>query len=383
MPYGKFDNNQQFIPAASYYGDFATNGWESGLMEYMGYSSLGISIRATQKLTIKLRTYATQNDSHSKLVFEKTIDADTNYFKRFSCEGLFFNIEVLNVDAIAGELYLATLGSVTNQYAAATLLNSTIDIDTNTSLVRMANNFNTDMVRGLHNEFTKVNIQAILNQSNPNTNRTLGTQDYQFDVNSSDDLYIYHPNSADDSAGIGARTVRIIYVDASDTIQSLDYTITGGGGSNFPLNVAGKMVHRAFVLTTGSNNANVGQITITNSTQSVIYASIEPDENTSHVGLYLVPTERELIIADVNIVATGMSGILRINERNYANSIKYSIGDFPIDSKAHNYSYNINGAIPAGNAIQIDFLPTAGAPAVQTVINVMVNGILAPLKDNY
>lgn len=383
MPFGKFDNNQQFIPAASFYGVFDTNGYESNLMEYMGYSSLGVSLRATKNCTLKLFSYATQDPSHSKLLFEKNITANTNYFKRFSSEGLMFSIEVLNTEGSNGELYLATLGSTSNQYAAATLLNSSIDIDTNTSLVRVANNFNTDMVRGLHDEFTKVNIQAILNQSNPNTNRTLGTQDYQFDVDASTDLYIYHPNANDDSAGTGARSVRIIYVDSNDTIQSLDHTITGGGGVTHSLGVSGKMVHRAFVLTAGSTHSNTGQITITNSTQTVIFASIEPEENTSHVGLYLVPTDRELIISDVNIVATGMNGILRINERDYANSIKYSIGDFPIDSKAHNYTYNINGAIPAGNAIQIDFLPDSGAAAVQTIINVMVNGILSPLKDSY
>ena len=106
-------------------------------------------------------------------------------------------------------------------------------------------------------------------------------------------------------------------------------------------------------------------------------------ENTSHVGLYLVPSNSELIVSDVNIVATGMSGMLRINERDYTNSQLYSVGDFPIDSKAHNYTYNINGIFPAGNAVQIDFIPDAGAPTVKTIINVMVNGILSPIKNSF
>ena len=78
-----------------------------------------------------------------------------------------------------------------------------------------------------------------------------------------------------------------------------------------------------------------------------------------------------------------MSGILRVNERDYTNSQLYSIGDFPVDSKAHNYTYNINGIIPTNNAVQIDFIPDGGAAAVQTIINVMVNGILCPLKNAY
>jgi hypothetical protein len=383
MPFNSYSNTQQFIPAASHLGTFPIVGYQSGLMDYLPYSSLSISVRSDQAVTLKLFSYADSVEANGKIVFSKVIPADTNYFKRFSIQGVYFSVEVQNNDGIEGNLSLATLGSNTNQYDSATLLNSIIDIDTNTSLTRVANDFNTDMVRGLHDEFTKVNIQAILNQSNPNTTRTLGCQDYQFNVDTADALYIYHPNANDDSAGTGARSVRIIYVDAFNEIQTLDYTLTGGGGSNFPLFVNGKMVHRAFVLTSGSDNANAGQITITNSTQSVIYASIEPTENTSHVGLYFVPDGRELIISTVNIVATGMSGILRVNERDYTNSQLYSIGDFPVDSKAHNYTYNINGIIPTNNAVQIDFIPDSGAAAVQTIINVMVNGILCPLKNAY
>tara|TARA_R110000772_G_scaffold105087_2_gene206686 strand:+ start:619 stop:1770 length:1152 start_codon:yes stop_codon:yes gene_type:complete len=383
MPLNTYSNSQQFIPAASFYGVFPSTGFQTHLMDYMPYSSLSVSLRCDKAVTISLYSYPDQNETHGKLVFQKTLTADTNYFKRFSIEGMFFSLTVTNNDAVEGELYLATLGSNTNQYDSATLLNSTIDIDTNTNLTRVANNFNTDMVRGLHDSFTKVNIQAILNQSAPSTTRTLGCQDYQFNVSTSDNLYIFHPNANDDSTGTGARTVRIIYVDGADTIQSLDYTITGGGGSVFSLGISGKMVHRAFVLTSGSSNANVGQITITNVSSTVIYASIEPTENTSHVGLYLVPSNSELIVSDVNIVATGMSGMLRINERDYTNSQLYSVGDFPIDTKAHNYTYNINGIFPAGNAVQIDFIPDAGTPTVKTLINVMVNGILSPIKNAF
>lgn len=382
MPFNSYTNTQQFIPAASHLGTFPTVGFQSGLMDYLPYSSLSISLRCDKAVTLKLYAYADSNSGNAKLVFSKVITANTNYFKRFSIQGVYFSIEVQNNDALEGSLSLATLGSNTNQYDSATLLNSSIDIDTNTSLTRVANDFNTDMVRGLHDEFTKVNIQAILNQSNPNTTRTLGCQDYQFDVDTAQDLYIYHPNANDVSGGTGANSIRIEYVDASNDLQTLDYSLTGAPGL-YDTGVNCKMVHRAFVLTSGTSHSNTGQITMTNSTQSIIFASIEATENTSHVGLYFVPDNKELIISTVNIVATGMSGILRVNERDYTNSQLYSIGDFPVDSKAHNYTYNINGIIPTNNAVQIDFIPDGGAAAVQTIINVMVNGILCPLKNAY
>ena len=78
-----------------------------------------------------------------------------------------------------------------------------------------------------------------------------------------------------------------------------------------------------------------------------------------------------------------MSGILRINELDYTNSQLYSIGDFPVDTKPNNYTYDINGLIPTGNGIQIDFIPDAGTPSVKTIINVMVNGVLSPIKSSF
>ena len=238
------------------------------------------------------------------------------------------------------------------------------------------------MVRGLHDDFTKVNIQAILNQSNPSTRRTLGLQDYEFNINSATALYLYHPNANDVSGGTGARSIRIVYVDSADTIQSLDFSLPAVAGLT-AVGVNAKMVHRAFVLTAGSNNGNVGQLTLTDVGQTDIFSSIEAGENTSHNGTYLVPTNHELVISNIDIVGTGMNGILRIMERDYTNKILYSIGDFPIDSKAHNYSYNINGLISAGRAVQIDFIPDAGTPSLQTIINVMVNGVLSPIKNSF
>lgn len=382
MPFNNSTVSQQFIPSASIVGVFPTVGWQSHLTDYLPYSSLSISMRTDKNSTIKLYSYPDKIDAHGKLVFQKTLSADTNFFKRFSIEGVYFSIEILNNDGVDGTIRLATLGSNLNQFDSATLLNSTIDIDTNTSLVRVANDFNTDMVRGLHDSFTKVNIQAILNQSAPTTTRTLGCQDYQFNIDTDEELHVYHPNANDVAGGTGALSIRVIYVDENDTIQETDYTFTGTPGL-YSLGVQAKMVHRAYVLTTGSSNSNTGQLTLTNSSQTVIFASIEPTENTSHVGLYLVPSNNELIISTVNIVATGMNGLLRIAERDYANSQLYSIGDFPIDSKSHNYTYNINGIIPSGNAVQIDFIPDAGAPTLKTIINVMANGILSPLKNAF
>lgn len=374
-----------FIPEASYNGTFPTQGYASSPHPQMYSSTINVNLLCDKDIKFNIFSHASLEDTTGRLVFQKAILANSQYFKRFAVVGMYFSFDITNESSplTAGNLTLSTSLSEQNQFASQTLLNSSIQIDADTSLVRVGNDFMTDMIRGIHTDFTKVNIQAILNQSAPTTTRTLGCQAYQFNESASADLYIYAPNGNDVPGGTGALTVRVIYVDANDKIQTLDYTLVSPAGSVYPLGVSGKMVHRAFVLTTGTSNSNTGQITITNATQTVIYASIEPTENTSHVGLYLVPTASQLMITTVNIVATGMNGVLRINERDYTNSQLYSIGDFRIDSKSHNYTYNINGKIEAGNAVQIDFIPDAGTPTVQTLINVMVNGILSPLINTF
>lgn len=387
-----FENKNEYISidAASIDNSaLPSTGFVSDIIPYQGYSTLNIQVNSNKNTTLKVRTFHTNQDTAAgvaptgKLVFEHEIAADNNYFRRFAVVGAYFQIEIVNRDGVAGTIHLYTGVSVSAQFAAETLLNTQVDIDNNVNLVRNANNWNVDMVRTIHTDFTKVNIKGLLSNSNPNTTRTIGLQDYNFIVETADDLYIYHPNANDDSAGTGARSVRIQYVDENDALASLDHTITGGGGTTHSLGVRGKAVHRVFVLTTGSGKANAGQITITNQFQTVIYNDIVAGDNTSQGAIFLTPATRQLVLQDVNIAATGMSGKVRVIERDYANGINYSLGDFKINSNYQQLTYTLNTLIPAGNMVLVNYIPDAGAAAVDTLINVNINGVLAPLVDTY
>ena len=90
-----------------------------------------------------------------------------------------------------------------------------------------------------------------------------------------------------------------------------------------------------------------------------------------------------MVLQDVNIAATGMSGKIRVIERDYANGINYSLGDFKINSNYQQLTYTLNTLVPAGNMILVNYIPDGGAAAVDTLINVNINGVLAPLVDNF
>lgn len=196
-----FENKNEYISIDAASIDNSTlpsTGFLSDIIPYQGYSTLNIQLNSSKNITLKIRTFHTQQDSPAgvaptgKLVFEHEIAADENYFKRFAVRGAYFQIEIVNRDGVDGTIHLYTGVSVSAQFAAETLLNSQVGIDADVNLVRNANDWNVDMVRGIHTEFTKVNIKGLLESSNPNTTRTVGLQDYNFVVDAADDLYIYH-----------------------------------------------------------------------------------------------------------------------------------------------------------------------------------------------
>jgi hypothetical protein len=375
-PYG-------YNPQASFTGTFPSIGYESELTWVGNSSVIDITCKATVATTINIYQSPTQSDNDRKTIFSKTLDANEYFYKRFALKGLFYAVEVLNTNAVVGKLSLITAGVLHSQFAASTFLNSRISIDADTTLYRTGNDWNVDMVRGIHEDFTKVNIKGLLEDANPNTTRTIGLQNYNFVVDTATDLYILHPNANDDSAGTGARTVRIIYLDENDTIQTLEYTITGGGGSAFSLGVQGKAVHRVIVLTTGSLKENAGQITITNVSQTAIFATVSAGTNVSQSAIYLVPANQQLMLQDINIAGTGMSGKIRIIERNFASGINYSIGDFKINSVYQQLTYTINALITAGTVVMVNYIPDTTASALDTLINVNINGVLCPLVSNF
>ena len=165
-------------------------------------------------------------------------------------------------------------------------------------------------------------------------------------------------------------------------MASLDFNLPGAPGLT-NLNVQGYMVHRVFATSFGTDRKNQDQITITNSTQTITFNRIDAEENTSHGAVYLVPDNQELVVSTIDITAHGQEGLIRLNEYDYEQGVRYSIGNFEVDSQRANYQYNVNGLIPARNGIVIDFIPKAGSPVLATFINVMANGVLCPIPDTF
>ena len=380
----------KFLPEASYIGTITSaDGYLSNCLPQMNYSTLNVNVSCTGSITLQIFSFPKYENTTSgyatgKLVFEKTIAADSHYFKRFAIYGMYSQVKILNTSGGDAELTLSSALSKDAQFSSQTLLNSLIGVDADTSLIRVANNWNNDMVRNLHQDFQKVNIQGILDLATPGSDQTIGLNTYKFDAFGvgATALYLNHASTNDVSGGTGARSITIEYVDASSNLATLDFNMPAAAGLT-DLGITGFMVHRVFTTSFGTDRKNDGELRVQNAGGTITFNTILAGENTSHGACYLVPANRQLVISTLDINAQGQEGIIKIFEYDYNQGVRYSLGNFQVDSQKSAYSYNINGLVDAGKGILVDYIPKVGSPVLATFINVMANGILCPTPDTF
>jgi hypothetical protein len=104
----------------------------------------------------------------------------------------------------------------------------------------------------------------------------------------SETLELFSSSAADTAAGTGARTVRLVGLDADGRAQFENVTLNGTTPV-VTLNTWSR-VNRAYVLGAGSGGANVGGITIRHSsTTANVFAVLPPGRNQTQVANYTIP----------------------------------------------------------------------------------------------
>ena len=152
-----------FVTSASINGLLIAEGYESPFSFSSGYSTLSVDFLCGVDTTLQIFTATTAQNTHRVLYFEKVLSANTRFFKKFQVNGIFFQIKVTNTNATTGQnIFLVSTLSSDTQYSSQTFLNSKFDIDENTSLQRVANSHEVDLVRGILTDFRKINIQGRL-----------------------------------------------------------------------------------------------------------------------------------------------------------------------------------------------------------------------------
>ena len=382
MPY--HDSDYIRLQSLSQQGIYPAAGFKSQFVSIQHFSIVDFNIHATVNTTFKIFTSPTRSEVDRTLFYQKDITANTTFHRSFDIPPQHIQIELNNTGGAEGKFCLTSHVSLITQFNSSTFLNSKIKVDDNTSLHRVANEFNVDMVRGLHDDFKKVNILGLTNQQH-SAEYTVGVDNYDvFNIGQTPiNFFVQNTSINDTTAGTGARSINIFYLDSNYDEQIVGFDMPVGTGIH-AVGVLGLAVHRVEVVTAGTQLKNDGDIFVTDSLLTTTFAHIPAGDNISHGCYFVVPRNKQMILTDINISAIGFPATLRVYEYDLGSSrIRASIGDFRLSTNFNQMVYKLNGLVDAQKMIMVNIVPDAGAPTTQTLVNVNINAVLAPLINSF
>ena len=147
------------------------------------------------------------------------------------------------------------------------------------------------------------------------------------------------------------------------------------------MNIA--VINRIIIESVGSGGELAGDIIFEDSVSGEQLGIIYATENSSRSAIYGIPSDKQLVLKDINICSKAPEGILTVREYKPSTNIFYNLGEFLIDTSYTQVSYNLDGLIPAGNIIQIEFKNTSSVATGNISITCNVNGMLCPLVNNF
>lgn len=117
-------------------------------------------------------------------------------------------------------------------------------------------------------------------------------------------MKIVSSQANDNASGTGARTVLITYLDGSYVEHKVTVTLEGATPVVFAANAF--RIQSVRVVTVGSNNAAVGNLSITNNAGDVTYGYVRAGKTRQRQCIWTVPANRELYITQVIFSAANM-----------------------------------------------------------------------------
>lgn len=344
------------------------------------FALFSVALKANRDITVSVfqqHKRSGGSPATADLVYQQAVSANSTFYKRFTIKGNFAQIQITNNDAVnEGRIVMTTCGLSVPNFEAQTFLNSEIDINANCALSRNANDFNLDLVRGIHQDFKKINILGITDK---HQQETVGLDAMSYFPPAAETLYVVSSSNDDGIGGVGARDVIMEYVDANGVEQT--YTIILQGTIALDLGITGFAVNSLKVSNAGGQAANQGTITIyTNNNNTQILGRILPQQNVSRFARYRVPTLKHLVVNDINISGFSVGTNLEIIER--AAGIDYIIGTFQINTANQQLTYRLDTKVNGDSELYVRQNPISSSGAT-SLINININGMLCPAVNNF
>lgn len=376
MPYQFSAGDFRYISLASINGTFPSIGFLSEFITTGPYSTININCKSDKNTTFNLYSNISLDDATKVLHYSQVLPPNTNFSKKFQIQAGFFQVELNNDDSLEGSVFLYTSVSQSNQFSTQTFLNSNININDNSNLVRVSNDYGMDLVRGIHSDFEKININGIL-ESNPLSEVTIGLGDnYIYDAVNFDASLVVAGANDNQPAGTGARYVRIKgTLDTGAQFNSLFDVNTGTGLMGLSISSVDSME----ITEVGSLTHNEGSITITGSAGKVL-GFMGATTNFQRAAYYKVPSNKELVIGDIQVSGYSQGGTIKVYIYNPATTIEYSIADFHITTNPQMIDFKLQKTITSGEVLKVNYVPDV---AGDVLININVNATLAPTISSF
>jgi hypothetical protein len=369
--------NYRFCPSLSLGGTFPDVGFESDFVQCSAYSTMLISYSSNRNTTLNVYKTNVRNATNREKIFSKLINADVKFMRRFPITSNFIQIEVVNEQSLEGTIALEGSLSSSAQMNSHHYTNSIIDDNDDLNLVRIANDFEDDVVRGAHLDIDKITINGILDVA-PSVEETIGlTDNYRYDQTSST-ANIVVASTNDVNGGTGARTLLVEGVKGDGTRFSTTLLLAHGTSST---GIEMMSIDTMEVSSVGSLFHNDGNITI-NGAGGDILGFIPANKNIALNGYYKVPLNKTLVINNLNICGIVQGGTIKIVKYNPSTNMEQSVGEFVLDSSFNQINYPLNISIDSLNVIKFNYNPT-GFVGSSFKLNICCNAVQYKILNDF
>lgn len=285
--------------------------YTSDWVNISNYESIIFAVKADVPGTVyaqfsNLGTEGSEDSVPSQISY--TVVANTNEVHRLLRTREFFRVRHVNGNSAQSSFHIQAFTGIGGVLTSA--LSSTVQQDSDALITRQIPT-SIDIATGGYQGY------SILNKFGRNSDIDTDTDPEDVwegggiytgqPVGSAETVQVFSSDANDTSAGSGARTIRIIGLDANNLEQQEDLTLNGTTAvtSTGTFN----RVFRMVILTAGSGQQNAGIITTRHSTTTAnIFGSIPIGRNQSQIAAYTVPANKTLYITHIDIKLTRSNG---------------------------------------------------------------------------
>lgn len=262
-----------------------TSSWTGSFEDVSSYPSVTFSLKANTSGSLFIDFSPDAVNVDSTLTYQYA--ANFNEIHRLGVTRKYYRARIYNAST-SSQVYLRFQTTLGDQTVLSAPLNLSIQQDADAIMVRNRSE-EIDIAAGLYNGYEIINKFG----RNPDVDGAAdiwgGSSTYSgFPTGSAEKLSIFSSDASDTSAGLGARTIRIFGLNNDYYPQTEDISLNGT--SPVTSSLFYRRMHRAYALTSGNNDTNIGSITIRhNTTTANVFAILPSGSGQTEVAAYTIP----------------------------------------------------------------------------------------------